>query len=50
VRHGESACYLLNFRLVPWGVRLVAYGWYLYMSLVSSWMQLVVGECSVCWV
>ena len=49
VRHGRSACRLLGFKILPWGVRLMACGWYLCMSLVRSWVKLVTGECFVCY-
>ena len=49
VRHGGSVYWLVNLRVVPWGVRLVAGGWYLCMSLVSYWVKLIVEECFMCW-
>ncbi len=44
VKHGGSACWLMNLRVMPWGVHLVACGWFLCMNLVSSWVKLVVKD------
>ena len=49
VRRGGSGCWLINLRVLPWGVRIVDCGWYLCTSLVIFWVKLVVGVCFVCW-
>ncbi len=48
VRHCGSACWFDVVEVVPFGLRLLARGWYHCMSLASSCTKSEVGECVSC--
>ncbi len=50
VRQCGRDFWLAILKDVPWGVRRVVFGWYLFISLMRYSVKLAVGECCVCWV